>query len=345
VRRVVLHVGTHKTGTKTLQLFTAVNRDALERLGVYVPRAGRVELQERTFSPGHHQVAWDAMYGADPVALRELCAEIASKSAPLAFVSSEDFEYLIGPQAPLAGVRSAIEQTGADVVALVYFRRQDSYAESTYAQFIRGGVVRPVRVFLEEILERGHFDPFESPLYIGFDYREVIHGLGSIFGFERIVARPWRANPDPAWLPQDLLRVFSRVGGSPVDGNLEIPVPFANPRDTLGTVLETARAAYKDRDVPAAVDVVDELFPEKRPLLDRRFLMLDRSESLAVLERFAASNAYLRTNAGCDIGFEDAGHVAPAEHPHWQDAAEQRQVLDAVLERFAQSGEARTSTS
>lgn len=336
-RKLVLHVGTHKTGTKTLQLFSAVNREEFFKYGVYVPRAGRVELADRTYTPGHHQLAWDAMYGHDPAALRALAEEIAQHPAPLTFVSSEDFEYSIAPRQPLTALREAFEAMGLHVYPLLYVRRQDSYAESIYAQFVRGGIVLRPGEFLKQIFEAGRFSPSGNTLYIDFDYRRLVESLADGFGNDTVVARPWRANVDPMWLPQDLLRVFSAVAGLDVSGNLQVPVPFANARDTLGTVLETARQTRGADRLPTARELVAAHFPERLPLLERRFTMLDRDESLALLGRFAESNAYLRTHAGCDVGFERPEQIAPADHSHWTDAAEQRELLEAVLAAYGHS--------
>ena len=56
-RTAFVHVGTHKTGTTSLQSMLAANAKILRAAGVLVPLAGRVERG----SAGHHNVAWELL--------------------------------------------------------------------------------------------------------------------------------------------------------------------------------------------------------------------------------------------------------------------------------------------
>lgn len=53
-RKCFIHIGTHKTGTTSIQHLLIRNSSALRERGYCYPQAGRLEL-----SPGHHNLAWE----------------------------------------------------------------------------------------------------------------------------------------------------------------------------------------------------------------------------------------------------------------------------------------------
>ena len=52
--RLFVHVGTHKTGTTSIQVFLRGHAAALRRQGLYVPTTGTIDPQS-----GHHNLAWE----------------------------------------------------------------------------------------------------------------------------------------------------------------------------------------------------------------------------------------------------------------------------------------------
>ena len=98
-RRVVLHVGLHKTGTTYLQQLFKANRDALAEQGVYYPGAAD--------EPSHHMAAWDlrgrrATGGRDQRQVGQwdaLCAAVAGSALDTALISAESLSVLTPKQA------------------------------------------------------------------------------------------------------------------------------------------------------------------------------------------------------------------------------------------------------
>ena len=103
-RRLVLHVGLHKTGTTYLQSVLRANRDALAAQGVWVPVPGDDDVPSPTMaawdlrgrrserSGDRRQVGqWDA-----------LCAAAARSPMPVAIVSAESLSLLTRRQASRA---------------------------------------------------------------------------------------------------------------------------------------------------------------------------------------------------------------------------------------------------
>src|SRR5262249_3476238 len=59
MRTCYLHIGTHKTGTTSIQVALDGARDALKRRGVLYPQAGRADDRA---APGHHKLSHE-LYG------------------------------------------------------------------------------------------------------------------------------------------------------------------------------------------------------------------------------------------------------------------------------------------
>ncbi|MCC6306594.1 MAG: hypothetical protein IT545_15560, partial [Rhodobacteraceae bacterium] len=96
-KRLILHIGSHKTGTTHIQSTFARNPAALDAIGVLYPRAGRIH-------EAHFQLCWqlkDPKLAALPLAAlpawAALLAEIEATPHPLAVVSSEEFGLGLDP--------------------------------------------------------------------------------------------------------------------------------------------------------------------------------------------------------------------------------------------------------
>ena len=96
--RIFLHIGTHKTGTKSVQWFLKDQAEALAREGFLVPKSGTLST-----IAGHHRLAWDILAEPFPQTdtetsgkvLEDFLAELAVSDAHTAVVSSEDFHPLV----------------------------------------------------------------------------------------------------------------------------------------------------------------------------------------------------------------------------------------------------------
>lgn len=124
--KIILHIGTHKTGSTALQMCFNENREAIREAGVYYP-----EGQGRW--PGHPKLAWWFRDGK----IKE-CEEYLSRAVEAAtehgcdriFISSEEFS-----QMPVKHL-SLLKEFGT-VQVLVFLRAQDHYLESMYNQHVK----------------------------------------------------------------------------------------------------------------------------------------------------------------------------------------------------------------
>jgi hypothetical protein len=148
---LVLHIGTGKTGTTSIQTFLHRNRDRLAGRGVLYPRSPGMERHTRvslSLLPDHlltRTSSWPRQSAASPAELREtfqreLVAEIAQSGLGRVVLSDEA---LYGaPLGALRRLRELTERLARSVRVVVYLRRQDDHLISRYQQVVKVGETR-----------------------------------------------------------------------------------------------------------------------------------------------------------------------------------------------------------
>jgi hypothetical protein len=195
LERVFLHIGVPKTGTKTLQLAMALNRDLLRRHGFVYPDL-----------PGPRHLGF-ALYAAEPEAVSQMRARLglADRERLAAFV--DEFPSRLATALMVPGVHTAILSNEhcsshlssvAEIARLhrllsplarrlhpvIYLRRQDELATSFYSAAVQGG-------------HAGEFEFTGGPSW--FDYLALLDMWAEIFGRDNLVIRlfePAQMHPD-----------------------------------------------------------------------------------------------------------------------------------------------------
>jgi len=137
MKKVILHIGRHKSGTSSLQNFLVRNRLLLEQYDYLYPQTG-------ISSVAHHEIALAFSHknilkqGAAAILESELIkafrTELATTTATSIIVSSEQFT---------ACNPKHMEElfTGYDVEVVIYLRDQLSYLASAYAQIVHADTI------------------------------------------------------------------------------------------------------------------------------------------------------------------------------------------------------------
>lgn len=151
-----IHIGTHKTGTTSIQVFLKQYEDRLARQSIHVPVAGRVSPG----SAGQHNIAWSLR--ADPRsedrygAPTDLTRELAGVRARCAVLSSEDFEYLVDRPELLSKFEAQVRASGWSPHYILFLRNTRDYAISLYHELQKHGDTDDFTTFATEILEHGY---------------------------------------------------------------------------------------------------------------------------------------------------------------------------------------------
>jgi len=172
VESIIIHAGAPKTATTYIQRALHANRAALAERGVYLPQAGRLELEPNAVC--HHHLAWSLISpqnypdARNPwTALRE---ELATVDAPVVLLSSEVFSRVASKDERATLVEDAVRGL-CDSVRIVYFvRNQLSLLNSLYGQRIKS-----------------------FRLLYTFERHTAIYRERRLFDYEALL-KPWYAN-------------------------------------------------------------------------------------------------------------------------------------------------------
>jgi hypothetical protein len=181
--RLILHAGTHKTGTTSIQKVFTDNRDWLRKRGLIYPKGGSVfggTLPHHKFSHAlTNSVAGDAERA------KRFIDGVRAKARPgdTVLISAEPIyrhvyghdlwhglageEYWLGRQRYLAAVADCL--AGFDTRILLFFREPKSFARSLYVEVQKKGVWQ------------GTFDDFLAAYAVWFDYDRQISAFRSSF--------------------------------------------------------------------------------------------------------------------------------------------------------------------
>lgn len=178
-RRIFIHIGTHKTGTTSIQSLLLQRAMRLEEQGIYVPETGRPQPQTGPQTSGHHNLAW-ALYG-DPRArpafgdIDDLVKELAQVPFQKAVISAEDFEFLVSRPEILRKMGHTFVNAGWQPHYIVFLRDPASYVISLYNQILKRHPNVVFTQYIDMILKEGYYQrEQDSGKCFYFDYEAFI---------------------------------------------------------------------------------------------------------------------------------------------------------------------------
>lgn len=338
-RTCLLHVGTHKTGTTSLQLFFDANKPALRSAGVYLPDAGRYGAL-----PGNHCIAWDMLAEGRSAHFDTLIADLGATECRTALVGSEDFSLLHARPDALQTMADGLRSAGYRPVVVVYLRPQAAFAESMYVERVKHNYIRALGSYVQTILTTGSYVPDGTAIHLMFDYTRLLDPFVRAFGRENVIVRPYDTRNGVEHIFRDFLSVFAAVDAqfTNVPLSLQVHAPRANDSLKFVELLFTAYKNLHDGKVESPetfgerlVAMVREIapnFPDE--LFLSRYALLSRAETLTFLQRFAADNEAIEREYGVRVPFRSEADIAPSEDPIWERARVEREVYDRLLERW-----------
>ena len=251
MKQAILHIGTEKTGTTSIQSFLFAHRDLLARRGCLFPStAGYVSNQRLVtyakrvpdpdlVEPGLEledaRTLADWKEGFVVAHCNEVLPWLCARADARLVYSSEHMQSRVQDTEEIRRIARLVRPMVDEVRVIVYLRRQDRLALSAYSTTVRGGNARPFA--FEDV---NHAGPY-------YDQRALLERWASVFGeraitvrvFERArlvggdvvddfvdaagighatgeLARPPSTNEALSWTAQSILRAFNaRPGDDP----------------------------------------------------------------------------------------------------------------------------------
>ncbi|MEA3445691.1 MAG: hypothetical protein U9R19_13310 [Bacteroidota bacterium] len=219
---VVLHIGTEKTGTTTIQEFLQINRELLAGSGFCFPKsigncnhrplAVLCMASDRTndffrmknFDESAARKKWkNELLKSFDAELQQLNQNIQT-----VLISSEHFSKLLNKIEGIQTLKDILQNWFDEIKIIIYLRRQDLLSTSLYNTICRTGNVT------DEIL------PAISHRPIYYNYRKLLENWSSVFGKENICPRIFET---PDFYNSKLLSDFINHSGIPEHLDYTLP--------------------------------------------------------------------------------------------------------------------------
>ena len=187
-KECTIHIGTEKTGTTSIQVFLASNREKLNDGGYFYPQSLGYESHFKVFPCCLNDQKYDQlsemilhniqMDGADfrSYLIEEFEKEIYNVHSSNLIVSSEHFQSRLTELSEIQRLRDFFVPYCKNIRILVYLRRQDELYCSQYSTALRSGEIS-LQIF-----------PINESLDY-YDYKELLEKYASVFGKENITVR------------------------------------------------------------------------------------------------------------------------------------------------------------
>ena len=234
MKRVILHIGTEKTATTSLQRFCAMNREALSARGIWYPSADDYAYCSRDahfplaaslfdacpdFITRDKHCPSDALFG-------QLAADILARAEDTVLLSAEHFSSRCSIVERVERIRGYLAPF--DVRVIVYVRPQHELLISAYSEHIKNGGLMSI----EEMGCGG----WVLPKSRYFNYRLMLQPWVDAFGPQRICLRVFQpARLRNGDIYDDFLWTAFGIDGK--DG-------FATPARALNTMISMEAALF-----------------------------------------------------------------------------------------------------
>ncbi|MEM0950285.1 MAG: glycosyltransferase [Pseudomonadota bacterium] len=283
--RLVLHIGSTKTGSTEIQNHLETNRPALLREGIWYPEVGLFWQPSRLHKQAGHALFSQAAVRDDPTLRNYLMSGLATLDLDVhtIILSSEAF-FL---QAHSHEIVRYLSDFACEVV--VYIRRQDEWANSQYCEFVGGGSTRRLDQSLATWIESEEAQAL-------MDYRNVLERFHSVVPKDHIRVNVF----DRRQLRDgDIIADFAETVGLPAIATLPRSTgASSNEARMSGAYIELLRLHnsrnFKNHDHYQRFieDVGNELakWRKSQGLEIPKPLLLSRDQRRALLERFRSSN-------------------------------------------------------
>ena len=254
--RIILHIGTHKTGTTSIQDVLRASSDVLRRAGILFPEAGCPPGLS-----GQHMLAWSVLSSKHhklpspkPPVWEALWREIDTLRPRKVILSAEAFSRADASEVEV--IRKKME--GKEVSVVCYLRDPAAYLKSAYKQQVKMGKCSD------------SFSSFVKDGVKDVDYKSLVDRWARVFGASNVHVRPF----DEA-IQRGLLSDFAQVAG--IDESILVQETHSNvsPPDAVIQIVRYLNL-LEQRFIPP-----DSWRPNGRGLIERIRRRLLRGETTA----------------------------------------------------------------
>lgn len=297
--RIVLHIGTHKTGSTSLQSALAHHEATLLGQHIRLLSTGRN-------NDGHHSALCD---GLSPIIRnretlrrarrlwREVILEIGATSEDTVVITSEEFSVL-----DLFSVRFVAHnllQTGRTVQIVLYVREQLSALRSHYVELLKQGFLE---VDFEQHLALSSLEYNKVQSLRAWDYQILLAKWIGVFGKSSVTVLPWTRNTDTVTAFLRLLQLDLSIDGECVGRLNESPNSRVVAALLLGNrYLANCAGLTKERRTQIAYSLYNWARARYRDDAESREFPLNKQWENRVRKKYVNSNKWLSMNFSINL--------------------------------------------
>lgn len=222
-RRVMLHIGTEKTGSTAIQSFLASNREALAQQGYLYSRipnatnhtamvAFAVDAEKDLDLHRHNKVTPATQSAFREEVSRQLSSEL--DSGHIVTISNEHLSSKANDSVEIERVATLFAELGAEVDVIIYLRRLVPMMEASYSTFVKYWRTQPF-VFRQEVDRQARYDLHALVERWEAAFPGRVH--------VRLYREEWKQQPS------ELLRDFLEALGIDVRDDFIVPERSENP--------------------------------------------------------------------------------------------------------------------
>lgn len=221
-KNLILHIGTNKTGSTTIQNFLRENSHELANEGYYYPMGGAYYYPPESSASllAHALREKQPKYIGNIKIDKSSCIsdirrDIINSDCKNIIISSEHFS-LAREKTQIQNIFNIFEDLFKSIKVIIYLRRQDSYIESLWSQRIKLGMI--TKSFEDFFAE-------QTKTSSALDYYQLLAPWSEIFGIENITVKPFEKTQ---FVDHDLLTDFLEYIGYkfiPVNNTLQNTSP------------------------------------------------------------------------------------------------------------------------
>jgi len=167
--RLIVHLGSRKTGTTYIQNALGLNERRLSAAGVYMPRAGRFDLNPTNVS--HHHLAFElgenSRFRPELGGWDDLRNELARERPETVLISCEVFESIIVEGGSGPALLEQVKSLSSDVTLVLVVREWTAFINSMYNQAVKMfAIAYPFAQYVKANIDNGstkfsrHYSPF-----------------------------------------------------------------------------------------------------------------------------------------------------------------------------------------
>lgn len=279
--RILIHIGSTKTGSTYIQHYLEQNRAALLRQGVWYPEVGLFWQKDRPHKQAGHVHFTPAAVKGDQSLKQYIESGLALAQGRIHTIVLSSEAFFLNRKA----LKICDYFAGYPLEMLVYLRRQDDWANSQYCEFVGGGAVNRVNVPVEVWLE-------EQKTKEWLSYKGLLDQWSAKIGQEHVIVRPYEKEQ---FTNNDLIDDFCTAAG--LAECAALPRPSERQRNDfplderhLGLMLSFNQMPYADQDhYLRFVDAVTTELAARYPSPSRPD-MLNTEQRKKILAEYADEN-------------------------------------------------------